>query len=131
MYPNWYDPICIANSLAYSTVAAFMLCHESLWLVLVLSGIVSALYRSMRVFHRASELLFVCDVMFACASFGMLLPRFPGLVVLFVGLMFVDWIAYVSGSMTTSCAMHCALHVTGTIVLALMVRRLIHQRRTT
>lgn len=127
--PIWYDPVCITTSVVYA-VAAYQVFEEtqdSQWLVVVASGIVSAVFRTFRCHKTVSNTcmkdwgflcssrgacLFAVDLFLAVLSILLLSKRVHVTYsVPIVGILVCAWILYSIKLDNTSCLVHSLGHV--------------------
>lgn len=141
--PQWYDPTCVLTSICYATVGYLIgrETNDSLWYIAVISGIVSATFRSMRVHqfqkkrcslrwgllcNQMSAVMFYLDILCAVLCISLLFRKVDvSLSCPVVGLMVCAWVLYAQSKEFWSSVVHATAHI---LACATLIKALIEFR---
>ena len=133
--PVWYDPICITTSLVYACISLLLLdeTSDSLWCIVVASGVISMLFRIFRSVTRykrgcslergflcnnTGAFLFCADLLLAILSIVMLCKKVNPIFSLpLIGILTCSWSLHHQNKNIHSCMVHTSAHIMTCAVL--------------
>ena len=123
--PTWYDLVCLCTSITFAFIAGcmYVTTEDRTWLVVVLSGMISAIFRQGRLKDTcdlrwgslcspSSALVFGVDLVLAVLCFLIFLSKVRLQdIVRIATLMLMGWVVMLLGGKTASCCVHTLGHI--------------------